>query len=86
MVREIVEARASGGHRLLLTFRSGECREVDLASFVTFDGVLEPLRVPQYFSTVRVDPDLGTVVWPNGVDFCPDVLYERGVAAGSHAV
>ena len=26
---------------------------------------------------VRVDPDIGTLVWPNEVDFCPDVLYSE---------
>jgi len=24
---------------------------------------------------VAVDLEAGTLVWPNGVDFCPDVLY-----------
>jgi len=24
---------------------------------------------------VAVDSESGTLVWPNGVDFCPDVLY-----------
>ncbi|WP_423226187.1 DUF2442 domain-containing protein [Candidatus Amarolinea aalborgensis] len=24
-----------------------------------------------------VDPEAGTLVWPNDVDFCPDVLYSR---------
>ena len=26
---------------------------------------------------VRVDPNLGTNVWPTGADLCPDVLYSR---------
>ena len=30
------------------------------------------------FRAVRVDEELGTIVWPNGADIDPDVLY------GSH--
>ena len=29
----------------------------------------------EFFRQVTVDREGGTVVWPNGVDFCPDVLY-----------
>jgi hypothetical protein len=35
----------------------------------------EPLQDPDYFAQVRVDPELGTVVWPNGYDLDPDVLH-----------
>lgn len=35
----------------------------------------EPLRDPDYFRQMRVDPELGTVVWPNGFDLDPDVLH-----------
>ncbi len=28
-----------------------------------------------FFRQVTVDREGGTLVWPNGVDFCPDVLY-----------
>lgn len=85
MVHEIVKVKAQDGRRLILTFRGGERRSVDVASFVTFDGVFEPLRDPEYFAKVRVHPDLRTVVWPNGADLCPDVLYDRSVAADTHA-
>jgi hypothetical protein len=40
-----------------------------------FDGVFTPLKDPEYFRSVRVNPEVGTIVWPNGADLCPDVLY-----------
>ena len=50
---------------------------VDLAPHLRFRGVFEPLREPAYFAQVCVDRELGTVVWPNGADLDPDVLYAR---------
>jgi hypothetical protein len=38
-------------------------------------GVFEPLRDPDYFARVTVDPEGGTIVWPNGVDMAPEPLY-----------
>jgi hypothetical protein len=37
--------------------------------------VFEPLLDMNYFAQVHVDPELGTVAWPNGADLDPDVLY-----------
>jgi hypothetical protein len=34
-----------------------------------------PLRDPDYFAQVQVDPEAGTIVWPNGVDLDPLVLH-----------
>lgn len=62
------------GFRLLLTFTDGLVREVELSGDL-WGPMAEPLQDPDYFRRVRVDPELGTVVWPNGFDLDPDVLH-----------
>lgn len=47
--------------------------------------MFEPLKDLSLFAQVKVDPDLGTIAWPNGADLAPDALYEKGVAVGSKA-
>lgn len=77
---DVTEVECLDDYRLLLTFDNGDRREVDIAAIVPFDGVFEPLKDVAYFRRVRVDPEIGTIVWPNGADLCPDVLFEAGVA------
>lgn len=36
---------------------------------------IAPLQDPSFFARVSVDADAGTIVWPNGVDLDPDMLY-----------
>ena len=63
------------GFVLRLAFEYGTVREIDLEAEL-WGPVFEPLRAdPQLFRQVRVDDELGTVVWPNGADLDPDVLY-----------
>jgi hypothetical protein len=77
MLKDIVEARATGGFRLFLRFEDGVEGELDLSEIMSFDGIFAPLREGDAFAAVRVHPELGTVVWPNGADLDPDVLYAR---------
>ena len=66
-------------YRLLLTFADGSVKLVDLEPHL--DGeIFEPLKDISYFKTVRVNPDLDTIVWENGADMSPDFLYKIGVA------
>src|SRR4051794_18373585 len=50
----------------------GEERLVDVSDML-WGTTDEPLRDADYFRLVRVEPELGTVVWPNGLDLDPDV-------------
>ena len=77
MSREVIDVEGLRGTQLLLTFRGGARRAIDVATLTDFRGVFEPLKDPAYFRQVQVVADLGTIAWPNGADFCPDVLYER---------
>ena len=72
----VTEAKVLDAYRLELTFSDGLRGVVDLSKrLVGRGGVFEPLGAPQFFRQVRVDPELGTIVWPNDADFCPDLLY-----------
>ena len=68
-------------YRLELTFTDGTTRELDFRQrIVGRGGVFCQLEDVEFFKQVQVDPEAGTIVLPNGVDFCPDVLY--GLATG----
>jgi Protein of unknown function (DUF2442) len=63
------------GFVLRLSFDDGTVREIDLEAEL-WGPVFEPLRDdPEFFRQVRVDEELGTIVWPNGADLDPDVLH-----------
>lgn len=80
---EIVAVEHLGDFRLRLSFADGLVSDVDLRAKVEAarGTVLGRLRDPAFFAHVRVDPMLGTVVWPNGADLAPDVLHEQALAA-----
>lgn len=71
-----------GGLRLRLTFTDRLVRELDFTG--TFSGVLADLADESMFGQVSVDPEAGTITWPNGVDLDPDVLHgDADPATGS---
>jgi hypothetical protein len=70
----VTEAQPIDDHTLRLRFDDGVEREVDLSD-VMWGPMGEPLKDPEFFRQVRVDPELRTVSWPNGFDLDPDVLH-----------
>jgi hypothetical protein len=38
--------------------------------------VYEPLRDLTLFNQVRIDPEVHTLIWPNGADFDPATLHD----------
>jgi hypothetical protein len=73
---DVTAVEVVGDHRLRLTFADGVVGEV---SFQDRDwkGVLAPLADAHFFAQVQVDPQAGTIAWPNGIDFAPEPLYDE---------
>jgi hypothetical protein len=71
---DITAVEVIGPYRLRLTFQDGTVGEVDFSER-EWRNVFEPLRDPDYFARVEVDPEAGTITWPNGLDMAPEPLY-----------
>jgi len=71
----VTQAHAVEPYILEVTFQDGTKRRVDMEALL-FGEMFEPLRDPEMFRQVSVDPELGTVVWPNGADLSPEFLYK----------
>jgi hypothetical protein len=75
LIPDVVSVKYLGAHRLRLRFDNGAEGEVDLFPRLTFTGVFVPLEDPDYFARVRVDPESGTICWPNEANLDPLVLH-----------
>ncbi len=76
MLPRVTEARHLRDYLLEIRFTDGTVARLDFRRRILGrGGVFKPLENVEFFRQVAVDPEAGTLVWPNGVDFCPDVLY-----------
>ncbi len=68
------------GYKLKLTFNDKKQKIVDLQKYKNMgpETVFYPFRDLKFFKSVIVDKETETIVWPNGVDLCPDALYMMG--------
>jgi len=78
MFPRITNVRHLEEYWLELTFADGVQAKLNFAGKVVGrGGVFTPLEDMDFFKQVRVDPEAGTLVWPNDVDLDPDVLYSE---------
>ncbi len=64
-------------YTLRLEFNDGTIKDVDLSGELHGE-VFEPLKELEFFRSVAVNAETGTIEWPNGADFAPEFLYEIG--------
>jgi hypothetical protein len=74
-IYRVTSFHIEGPHTLSVRFDDDSERTIDFRP-VLFGGLLGPLRDPAVFNRVRIDPEVHTLVWPNGADFDPATLHD----------
>ena len=64
-----------GTYALRLRFDDGTARTIDFEPILAGE-LFEPLRDPDVFAQVSLDPEIHTIVWPTGADFDPATLHD----------
>lgn len=77
LIKEIREVRP---YRIKLKFNTGEIKEINLERNLkewskTPGSIYKQLLDPDYFEKVKLNTEMETIYWDNGIDFCPDTLY-----------
>jgi hypothetical protein len=62
-------------YTLRVLFDDGTEQVVDFLPVLAGE-LFGPLRDVNFFNQVRIDPEVNTLVWPNGADFDPATLHD----------
>ena len=73
----IEKVKPTDNFNLELTFTNGEVKIFDVKPYLE-KGMFSELRDDNQFNSVRCV--LGSIQWSNGLDICPDTLYEESVS------
>jgi hypothetical protein len=69
-----------GPYALRVEFDDGLQQTIEFSPVLAGD-LYRPLRDPELFGQVRLDPEVHTLVWPNGADFDPATLHDWPLVA-----
>ena len=78
MIPCVVEVKPLPNFCLWVRFIDGTSGTVDLAQEL-WGPMFKALPNPEVFNQASVDPELETVVWPNGADLSPEFLYQMAL-------
>ena len=71
-----------GPYTLRIQFNDGTTQTIDFQPILAGE-LYGPLRDLSIFNQVRIDPEVRTLVWPNGADFDPATLHDWAKHADS---
>jgi len=73
-IYRVVSFERLGAYTLLVRFDDGQEQKIDFRPVLAGE-LYGPLKDEKLFSQVEIDPEVQTLVWPNGADFDPETLH-----------
>jgi hypothetical protein len=74
-IHRVASFAVVGPYTLRVGFNDGTEQRIDFGP-VLQGPLFGPLLDPNVFNAVALDPEAGTLVWPNGADFDPATLHD----------
>lgn len=75
LIYRVRRFRVVGPYALWVAFDDASEQVIDFREVLTGE-LFGPLRDLEVFNQVRIDPEVHTLVWPNGTDFDPATLHD----------
>lgn len=75
VLHRIAEFTLTGDYVIRVQFDDGAVQVIDFEP-ILYGPIFGALRDPTLFNEAQLDPDFGALVWPNGADIDPMVLYD----------
>jgi hypothetical protein len=79
-IYRVESLRIEAPYTLRVNFDDGTEQVIDFRPVLTGE-LFGPLRDLAVFNQVRIDPEVHTLIWPNGADFDPATLHDWSVYA-----
>ena len=83
-VCRVVSFEIAGPYTLRVGFDDGVEQVINLKPILAGE-IYGPLRDVSLFNKVQIDPEVHTLVWPNGADFDPETLHDWPLHAAAFA-
>ncbi len=74
-IYRVLSFKAVGPYTLRIAFDDNTEQTIDFQPILSGE-LYEPLRDLDLFNQVSIDPDVHTLIWPNGADFDPATLHD----------
>jgi hypothetical protein len=74
-IYKVVHFEIHGPYILKIMFDDGSAQIIDFQPVLAGE-LYGPLQNIELFNQVEIDPEVHTLVWPNGADFDPEILHD----------
>lgn len=74
-IYRVVTFKQRGPFTLEVIFDDGTTQTIDFRPILVGE-IYGPMQEEKFFNQVEIDPEVHTLVWPNGADFDPATLHD----------